>query len=61
MTVYLANYPVLSNGTAYAEQSDKIIDAIQTYGYTHVGGVTVGNEVVLEYDHLYLRYPSPAE
>lgn len=48
MTVYLANYPVPDNATAYSEQRDKILAAIQTFGEDHVGGVTVGNEFILE-------------
>ena len=32
MTVYLANYPVPDNATAYSEQRDKILAAIQTFG-----------------------------
>lgn len=50
MTVYLGNYPIATdNGTAYDRQRDTIKAAIQTYGTTHIGGVTVGNEFMLNY------------
>lgn len=49
MTVWLADYNVPTNATAYSEQRDTILDAIKTYGTDHVGGVTVGNEFILEY------------
>lgn len=49
MTVFLANYPVPDNATAYSEQRDKILAAIETFGEEHVGGVTVGNEFILDY------------
>ncbi|KAF9485160.1 glycoside hydrolase family 17 protein [Pholiota conissans] len=50
MTVYLGNYPVpTDNGTAYTRQRDVLKQAIQTYGTEHIGGVTVGNEFMLNY------------
>ncbi|KIM39930.1 glycoside hydrolase family 17 protein [Hebeloma cylindrosporum] len=50
MTVYLGNYPIATdNGTAYERQRDLIKVAIQTYGTDHIGGVTVGNEFMLNY------------
>ncbi|KAI0955615.1 hypothetical protein AcV7_006234 [Taiwanofungus camphoratus] len=49
MTVWLADYNVPTNATAYSEQRDTILDAIKTYGTDHVGGVTVGNEFILDY------------
>ncbi|KJA26416.1 glycoside hydrolase family 17 protein [Hypholoma sublateritium FD-334 SS-4] len=50
MTVYLGNYPVpTDNGTAYTRQRDEIKAAIQTYGTDHIGGITVGNEFMLNY------------
>ncbi|KAG6819527.1 hypothetical protein H0H93_011030 [Arthromyces matolae] len=50
MTVWLGNYNVpTDNGTAYLRQRDVIKDAITTYGTTHIGGITVGNEFMLNY------------
>ncbi|KAJ7752796.1 glycoside hydrolase [Mycena maculata] len=50
MTVYLANYPVPTDGgAAYERQRDLIEAALQTYGTDHVSGVTVGNEYILDY------------
>ncbi|OCH93041.1 glycoside hydrolase [Obba rivulosa] len=49
MTVFLGIYNVPTNATAYSEQRDKVIDAIQTYGTDHIAGVTVGNEFMLNY------------
>ncbi|KAF9525627.1 glycoside hydrolase superfamily [Crepidotus variabilis] len=50
MTVFLGNYPIATdNGAAYQRQRDVIQDAIKTYGTDHIGGVTVGNEFMLNY------------
>ncbi|KAJ7476006.1 glycoside hydrolase family 17 protein [Mycena latifolia] len=50
MTVWLGNYVVATdNGTAYERQRDVIKTAIQKYGVGHIGGVTVGNEFILNY------------
>jgi exo-beta-1,3-glucanase (GH17 family) len=50
MTVWLGNYPVATdNGAAYERQRDVIKAAIQTYGTDHIGGITVGNEFMLNY------------
>jgi len=49
VTAWLAVYNVPNNATAYEEQRDKVIDAIKTYGPDHVGGVTVGNEFILDF------------
>ncbi|EPT05523.1 hypothetical protein FOMPIDRAFT_158561 [Fomitopsis schrenkii] len=49
MTAWLAVYNVPDNATAYEEQRDKVVDALKTYGPDHVGGVTVGNEFILNY------------
>jgi len=50
MTVYLGNYAIATdNGTAYQRQRDLIKAAIQTYGTDHIGGITVGNEFMLNY------------
>lgn len=50
MTVWLADYNVATdNHTAYQRQRDAITAALTTYGTDHVGGVTVGNEFMLEY------------
>ncbi|KAJ7170893.1 glycoside hydrolase family 17 protein [Mycena crocata] len=50
MTVWLGNYVVATdNGTAYERQRDVIKEAIELYGTEHIGGVTVGNEFILNY------------
>ncbi|EJD06882.1 glycoside hydrolase family 17 protein [Fomitiporia mediterranea MF3/22] len=50
MTVYLGNYNVPTDGgAAYVRQRDVIKDAIQTYGTDHIGGITVGNEFMLNW------------
>ncbi|KAG5730946.1 putative glucan endo-1,3-beta-glucosidase btgC, partial [Termitomyces sp. T112] len=50
MTVWLGNYNVATdNGAAYTRQRDEIKNAIQTYGTDHIGGITVGNEFMLNY------------
>ncbi|KAI0312323.1 glycoside hydrolase superfamily [Amylostereum chailletii] len=49
MTVWLGNYPDPTNETAYTRQRDEIIAAIKTFGTDHIGGVTVGNEFILNY------------
>ncbi|KAF9061676.1 glycoside hydrolase superfamily [Rhodocollybia butyracea] len=50
MTVYIANYPLSNdNGTAYNRQKTAIQNALTTFGTDHVGGVTVGNEFMLDY------------
>ncbi|PCH39399.1 glycoside hydrolase family 17 protein [Wolfiporia cocos MD-104 SS10] len=49
MTVWLANYIVATNSTPYERQRDEIMDALKTYGTDQVGGVTVGNEFILDY------------
>lgn len=49
MTVWLANYPIATdNGTAYTRQRNEIQQALTTYGTTHVSGIAVGNEFMLE-------------
>ncbi|KAG6856905.1 hypothetical protein H0H87_012487 [Tephrocybe sp. NHM501043] len=50
MKVWLGIYNIpTDNGAAYTRQRDIIKDAIQTYGTDHIGGVTVGNEFMLNY------------
>ncbi|KAJ4482338.1 glycoside hydrolase family 17 protein [Lentinula aciculospora] len=50
MTVFIANYPdATDNGVAYDRQKTAIESAIQAYGIDHIGGVTVGNEFILDY------------
>lgn len=54
MTVYLGNYAIPDdNNAAYDRQRDVIKSTLQTYGATNVGGITVGNEYMLNYltDH----------
>jgi exo-beta-1,3-glucanase (GH17 family) len=50
MTVFIANYPdATDNGTAYNRQKTAIQSAIQTFGTDHIGGLTVGNEFILDF------------
>ncbi|KAJ3764746.1 hypothetical protein FB446DRAFT_656166, partial [Lentinula raphanica] len=50
MTVFIANYPdATDNGVAHDRQKIAIQSAIQAYGTDHIGGVTVGNEFILDY------------
>ncbi|KAJ7168452.1 glycoside hydrolase family 17 protein [Mycena filopes] len=50
MTIWLGNYAVATdNGTAYMRQRDALQTAIQKYGVGNIGGVTVGNEFILNY------------
>ncbi|KAF9560495.1 glycoside hydrolase [Agrocybe pediades] len=50
MTVYLGNYVIpTDNNAAYQRQRDVIKSAITTYGTDHIGGITVGNEFMLNY------------
>ncbi|KAJ3878977.1 glycoside hydrolase family 17 protein [Lentinula edodes] len=50
LTVYIANFPEADdNGEAYDRQKTAIQSAIQTYGTSHIAGVTVGNEFILDY------------
>ncbi|KAF9007585.1 glycoside hydrolase superfamily [Cyathus striatus] len=44
------NYPIATdNNAAYDRQRDTIKDAISTYGTDNIGGITVGNEFMLNY------------
>ncbi|KAI9453333.1 glycoside hydrolase [Russula earlei] len=50
MTVWLGNYALPNDGgVAYARQRDAIVQAIKTYGTDQIGGITVGNEFMLNY------------
>ncbi|KDR78858.1 hypothetical protein GALMADRAFT_244493 [Galerina marginata CBS 339.88] len=50
MTVWLGNFVIATDsGASYVRQRDTIKAAIQTYGTDHIGGVTVGNEFMLNY------------
>lgn len=49
MEVYLGNYVVDGDPTAYERQRDEIKKAIETYGVDHIAGITVGNEFMLKY------------
>ena len=48
MQVFVGNYVVEGDSTAYERQRDAIKDAITTYGTNHIAGVTVGNEFMLK-------------
>jgi len=53
MSVFLGNYPVSTdNNAAYDRQRDEIKSALQTYGPDNIGGITVGNEYMLNYLNL---------
>ncbi|KAF8589447.1 glycoside hydrolase family 17 protein [Ramaria rubella] len=49
MTVYVGNYVVPSDNTAYTRQRGELQTAFQSFGVDNVGGVTVGNEFMLNY------------
>ncbi|KAJ7017405.1 glycoside hydrolase family 17 protein [Mycena alexandri] len=50
LTIWVGNYAIATDGgTAYTRQRDAIGAAIKKYGVGSVGGVTVGNEFVLDY------------
>ncbi|KAI0267803.1 glycoside hydrolase family 17 protein [Gloeopeniophorella convolvens] len=50
LTVFLGNYNVPTDGgAAYVRQRDEITAALQTYGTDHIGGITVGNEFMLNW------------
>ncbi|KAH9481343.1 Putative glucan endo-1,3-beta-glucosidase btgC [Psilocybe cubensis] len=50
MKVWLGNYVIATdNNAAYNRQRDTIKQAIQTYGTDNIGGITVGNEFVLNF------------
>ncbi|GAA5895490.1 uncharacterized protein JCM6883_001524 [Sporobolomyces salmoneus] len=51
MTVWLGAY-VGINETVNAQQQDWLIDALDKYGTDNVGGITIGNEYVLNADPL---------
>ncbi|GAA5860843.1 hypothetical protein JCM3774_003161 [Rhodotorula dairenensis] len=50
MTVWLGAY-VGDNSTVNTQQQEFIIDALKIYGTDHVGGVTIGNEYILNADN----------
>ncbi|KZW02907.1 glycoside hydrolase [Exidia glandulosa HHB12029] len=49
MQVYLGNYISVSDDSAYQRQKATIIQALKDYGADNVYGITVGNEVMLNY------------
>ncbi|EKM78091.1 hypothetical protein AGABI1DRAFT_42275 [Agaricus bisporus var. burnettii JB137-S8] len=50
MTVWLGNYDVPNdNHAAYTRQRDLLKETLETYGTNHTGGMTVGNEFMLNY------------
>jgi len=49
MQVFVGNFVVDGDATAYERQRDAIKDAITTYGANNIAGVTVGNEFMLNY------------
>lgn len=53
MTVFIGNYVEPSDDASYKRQRDTLMDAINTYGTTHIAGCTVGNEFMLNYLNLH--------
>ncbi|KAF9058063.1 glycoside hydrolase superfamily [Panaeolus papilionaceus] len=49
MEVFIGNYVVEGDDSAYKRQRDVIKEVIQTYGTQHIAGITVGNEFMLNY------------
>ncbi|KAF8519533.1 glycoside hydrolase family 17 protein [Gautieria morchelliformis] len=49
MTVYVGNYVVPSDNTAYQRQRDELQTAFASFGVNNVVGMTVGNEFMLNY------------
>jgi len=49
MQVFLGNYVLPDEPTAYTRQRDTLREAIETYGTDHIEGITVGNEFMLNY------------
>jgi exo-beta-1,3-glucanase (GH17 family) len=49
MEVFLGNYVLPDEPTAYTRQRDTLREAIETYGTDHIEGITVGNEFMLNY------------
>ncbi|KAI5122936.1 hypothetical protein M0805_007614 [Coniferiporia weirii] len=50
MTVWLGNYNIATDaGAAYVRQRDEIQTALQAYGTANIGGITVGNEFMLDF------------
>lgn len=49
MTVWVGNFVSTDDASAYTRQRDILKQAIQDYGVDHIGGVTVGNEFMLNY------------
>jgi len=50
ITLYPANYPIATDkGAAYTRQKAELKDAITKYGVDNIGGITVGNEFILDY------------
>ena len=48
MQVFVGNFVVEGDSTAYQRQRDAIKDALTTYGGNNVAGITVGNEFMLK-------------
>jgi exo-beta-1,3-glucanase (GH17 family) len=49
MQVFLGNYVLPDEPTAYTRQRDILREAIETYGTDNIAGITVGNEFMLNY------------
>ena len=53
MTVWLGNYNIPTDSTPYDRQKQEIQTALQAYGTDNIGGITVGNEWMLNYLNTY--------
>jgi len=49
LTVFLGNYNTPTDATAYTRQKGEIQTALTSYGTSNIGGITVGNEFMLNY------------
>jgi len=49
MEVFIGNFVVEGDDTAYKRQRDVIKEMIEKYGTQHIAGITVGNEFMLNY------------
>jgi len=47
--VYVGNYVVTNDASAYQRQRQAIKEALETYGTDHIAGITVGNEFMLNW------------
>lgn len=58
LEVFLGNYVVAGDSSAYERQKKAIKEAIEVYGVTNIAGITVGNEYILKSVSFLLFDPS---